>query len=180
MSVVNRRPWWLLPPGRVNPVWWVVLGAAMLSIEYWLGPSVHYPVVYVLPVSLAAWYSGRWTAVALATAVPALRLALIAAQPGPSGTDYSLALATVARGAVILVMGLWFARLGELERELSHRVVTLEGLLPICAICKNIRNDRGEWERLEAYISRRSEAQFSHGVCPTCIESHYSGVLGKG
>jgi hypothetical protein len=115
--------------------------------------------------------------VLFATAVPALRLTLIAAQPGPLGVDYSLVLATVLRGAVILVMGLWFARLGELERELSQRLHTLEGLLPICAICKNIRNDRGEWERLEAYISRRSEAQFSHGVCPTCLESHYGGVL---
>jgi hypothetical protein len=177
---MNRRPWWLLPPGRVNPAWWLALGAVMLGIEYWLGPSLHYPVVYVLPVSLAAWYSGRWTAVAFATAVPALRLALLAAEPGPfTAADYSLALATVLRGAVIVVMGLWFARLGELERDLAHRVDTLEGLLPICAICKNIRNDQGEWERLEAYISKRSEAQFSHGVCPSCMETHYAPELGR-
>ena len=52
----------------------------------------------------------------------------------------------------------------------------LEGLLPICAFCKNIRNDKGEWERMEGYISRRSEAEFSHGICPSCSDKHYPGL----
>jgi hypothetical protein len=52
------RPWWLLPPGRINALWWLALGAAMLAIERFGGPTGQYPVVYAVPVALAAWYSG--------------------------------------------------------------------------------------------------------------------------
>lgn len=55
--------------------------------------------------------------------------------------------------------------------ELEHEVRTLEGLLPICSVCKRIRNDRNEWEQMEVYVSRRSGADFSHGYCPTCAEA---------
>jgi hypothetical protein len=55
-------------------------------------------------------------------------------------------------------------------------VERLEGLLAICSFCKNIRNANGEWEPLETYISKRSEAQFSHSFCPTCLERYYPQV----
>jgi DNA-binding response OmpR family regulator len=60
-------------------------------------------------------------------------------------------------------------RVRELEEALT-RVKQLHGLLPICAYCKKIRDDRNYWQQLEAYISSHSEAQFSHGVCPDCYE----------
>ena len=50
----------------------------------------------------------------------------------------------------------------------------LEGLLPICSVCKSIRNEAGKWESLEAFISERSDADFSHGLCPECLRRHYS------
>ena len=50
---------------------------------------------------------------------------------------------------------------------------TLEGLIPICANCKKVRNDKGYWERVETYISQRSEAKFSHGLCEECINKLY-------
>ena len=84
---------------------------------------------------------------------------------------------TVARGAIIIVTALWFARLSKHERDLHRHVQTLEGLLPICAFCKNIRTDGGNWERLETFISKRSTAQFSHGFCPTCAKTHYADYL---
>jgi PAS domain S-box-containing protein len=52
-------------------------------------------------------------------------------------------------------------------------VTALSGLLPICMHCKQVRNDAGYWEQIEAYISERSEAQFSHGICPNCLAKHY-------
>ena len=80
-----------------------------------------------------------------------------------------LATMTAARGVVILVMALWFARLAEHERQLLRYVVKLEGLLPICSVCKSIRNESGVWEPLEGFISSRSDAHFTHGFCPTCV-----------
>ena len=52
-------------------------------------------------------------------------------------------------------------------------VDTLRGLLPICASCKSIRDDKGYWTQLEVYVGAHSAAQFSHGLCPRCIEKLY-------
>ncbi|HYA14607.1 MAG TPA: PAS domain-containing protein [Syntrophales bacterium] len=60
----------------------------------------------------------------------------------------------------------------ELKEALS-KIRTLSGLLPICAACKKIRNDKGYWEQLETYISERSEADFSHSICPECVNKLY-------
>ncbi|SPF40090.1 hypothetical protein SBDP1_290019 [Syntrophobacter sp. SbD1] len=57
----------------------------------------------------------------------------------------------------------------ELRKALAN-VKVLKGLLPICAWCKKIRDDKGYWQQIEAYISDRSEADFSHGICPSCAE----------
>jgi hypothetical protein len=62
--------------------------------------------------------------------------------------------------------------ISELQKALE-RVKTLNGLLPICASCKKIRDDRGYWNQIEAYIEAYSEAQFSHGICPDCARKLY-------
>jgi len=60
----------------------------------------------------------------------------------------------------------------KLETALSE-VKTLSGLLPICASCKKIRDDKGYWRQIESYIQRYSDAEFSHGMCPECTEKLY-------
>lgn len=57
----------------------------------------------------------------------------------------------------------------QLERALQE-IKTLRGLIPICAWCKKIRNDAGMWEQLEAYLRSHTEANFSHGICPDCLD----------
>lgn len=54
--------------------------------------------------------------------------------------------------------------------ELVKEVTTLKGLLPICASCKKIRDDGGYWQQMEQYISEHSNAEFTHGLCPECVE----------
>lgn len=56
-------------------------------------------------------------------------------------------------------------------------VKTLKGLLPICANCKKIRNDDGYWEQVELYIRQRSDAEFSHDICPVCAKELYGDIL---
>jgi sigma-B regulation protein RsbU (phosphoserine phosphatase) len=58
-------------------------------------------------------------------------------------------------------------RVEELQAALSN-VKQLRGLLPICAYCKRIRGDDQYWQQVEGYIAEHSDAQFSHGICPTC------------
>ena len=64
--------------------------------------------------------------------------------------------------------------IGELEVALA-RIKTLRGLLPICSSCKSIRDDKGYWNQLETYIGDHSDAEFSHGVCPSCLKRLYPG-----
>jgi len=58
----------------------------------------------------------------------------------------------------------------ELEKILSE-IKVLQGIIPICAYCKNIRDDQGYWNQVEKYVSEHTEAKFSHGICPTCFEN---------
>lgn len=53
----------------------------------------------------------------------------------------------------------------------------LSGLVPICAHCKSIREEDGQWKKLEAYLDQRTEAKLSHGICPECAKQHFSDVI---
>jgi PAS domain S-box-containing protein len=64
----------------------------------------------------------------------------------------------------------------ELKQALAN-VKTLRGLLPICASCKKIRDDKGYWTQVEVYLREHSEAVFSHGICPDCMVKLYPGFV---
>jgi CheY-like chemotaxis protein len=63
----------------------------------------------------------------------------------------------------------------ELIRALAN-IQTLSGLIPICAGCKKIRDDRGFWDQVESYISKHSDATFTHGICPECSRKYYPDI----
>ena len=65
--------------------------------------------------------------------------------------------------------------ISELQNTLKE-VKTLRGFLPICSSCKKIRDDKGYWNQIEAYISNHSEASFSHGICPECAKKIYPEI----
>jgi two-component system, cell cycle sensor histidine kinase and response regulator CckA len=89
-------------------------------------------------------------------------------------------------GASVIARDITLRKRDEQERiklieeltEALKRVKTLNGLLPICASCKSIRDDHGYWQQVEAYISEHSEAIFTHGICPECFTAAQSD-LGK-
>ncbi len=58
-------------------------------------------------------------------------------------------------------------------QEAYNKVKRLSGLIPICAQCKKIRDDSGYWNQVESYITEHSDAVFSHGICPDCMEKLY-------
>jgi PAS domain S-box-containing protein len=58
-------------------------------------------------------------------------------------------------------------------KEALENIHTLKSLIPICSLCKNIRDDSGYWEKVEAYFSKHSRASFSHSICPDCLKKHY-------
>jgi CheY-like chemotaxis protein len=64
----------------------------------------------------------------------------------------------------------------QLEAALED-VKQLRGLLPICSYCNKIRDDENHWEQVDTYITRRSDVEFSHSVCPACYKKHVQPML---
>ena len=81
-----------------------------------------------------------------------------------------MALATVVSERQRLILEL---------QEALNRIKTLKGLLPICAACKKIRDDKGYWTHMESYIRQHSEADFTHGICPSCAQKFYPEEYAK-
>lgn len=66
--------------------------------------------------------------------------------------------------------------IADLEKALAE-IKTLKGFLPICASCKKIRDDKGYWNQIEAYISDHTEVEFTHGLCPDCAKQLYPDLV---
>lgn len=77
---------------------------------------------------------------------------------------------------IIKIQNTLAEKVQELEEALST-IKTLSGLVPICSHCKNIRNDDGYWEQVDVYMRNHSDAEFSHGICPGCMEKYYSDIM---
>jgi hypothetical protein len=58
--------------------------------------------------------------------------------------------------------------IAELKKSISE-IKQVQGIIPICSYCHNIRNDEGAWDRVDSYVSKHSDAKFSHGICPECL-----------
>lgn len=64
-------------------------------------------------------------------------------------------------------------------RDALDQIKILRGLLPICAHCKNIRDDKGFWHQVEEYVTSHAEVQFTHGICPVCAKKYYPELYPK-
>ncbi|HMG54296.1 MAG TPA: two-component regulator propeller domain-containing protein, partial [Kofleriaceae bacterium] len=97
-----------------------------------------------------------------------------------TGWFYALAIVTLVLASIavpLLRVRQLRARARDLDRRVQEAVgelKVLSGLLPICAWCKKIRDDGGYWSQIEAYLGARTEAQFTHGICPDCTEKMLS------
>jgi hypothetical protein len=171
-----EKPWWLLPVVQIHSLWWFPVGVAMIWIDYVLGPDWQFPAFHTLPIILAAWWSGVRPALAMGVAEPLAHVVFLLAVWQPSGNVTILVALTLMRAPAMIALALWFHRLADHERQIHRYVDHLEGLLPICSYCKSIRNETGQWELLEDFITARSAADFSHGLCPSCLKQHYPAV----
>jgi len=62
------------------------------------------------------------------------------------------------------------------QKQMQEEIQILRGFLPICASCKNIRDDKGFWSKIESYISARADVEFSHGICPDCFKKKHPEI----
>jgi len=142
------------------------------------GTRIRLGPIYALPVMLASWnLGGRWgVAAALFSAFLWHGIQVIVLHESGITFYRSWDMANgVLSFLAIAYAVLWAKRiLLRVEeanvqlRDALEQVRTLEGLLPICAWCRKVRDDRGIWERIETYVTKHSNATWTHGICPDC------------
>lgn len=151
---------------------YIITTLIVLVVDFYTGKNIRFPILYIIPVGIAAWYNQKTIAYILAVFLSLARFGFNI----PWQETYSLSSAGINTGVRISALVLYaylVDRTSWQTRELKKRVNLLEGILPICASCKKIRNDQGNYEEMEKYISDHSEAEFSHGICPECVKKLY-------
>jgi hypothetical protein len=155
-------------------------------VDYFTGIEFNFFVFYYIPVSLSAWYVGKQWALASAvlSAITWTAVDILSEHNYPHWSLFVWNGGIRLTSFITLGVGLaMIKKLLELEKKLSgnlkatlEEVRMLKGFLPICASCKNIRNDRGYWEKIEQYITEHSDAEFTHTLCPDCIKKLYPDI----
>ncbi len=151
---------------------WAILALLILLVDYLTGPFIQFPFLYVLPVVFASWYNGRWWGFTYAVVLPLVRLYYSAIWTVP-WTFVESSVNAFIRMFILTLLAYFVNRVAKESLAVKKEVGLLEGLLPICASCKKIRDKNNEWQQLEAYISHHSEATFTHGMCPECAKKFY-------
>ena len=154
----------------------LLIGIFILDSLIPLGVAGGVPYVIVVLVSLWSHRPKLPVYIAIIASV----LTLLGLFSSPSGGELwkvisNRLLALLVIWATALLSIRWKAMYIEKEKALSQ-VKILSGLLPICASCKNIRDDKGYWNQIESYIRDHTEADFSHGMCPDCVKKLYPDI----
>jgi hypothetical protein len=174
----------------IGPSWLLVFGVSVW-LDYLIGSLIHVHFLFIIPVLIAAHRSGRIWGFSLAVAMPAahglilfhesaaIHLPQLCAGMATHIATLALLAELVHRVTVqkreLLVQKL---ALADALDEAQHSIKILRGMLPICAGCKSIREDNGYWKRIEDYLQVHSELEFSHGICPDCVEKLYPEFAG--
>ena len=155
----------------------------LLDLAIPLGAAMD--VSYIAVVLLSLWSHKKTTTFLVSISCSILVIIGFYFSP-PGGISWQ-----VMFNRSIALFAIWVTALLTLQRKileekraeaLREREKTLEdikilhGLLPICASCKKIRDDKGYWTQIESYIKDHSEADFTHGLCPECVEKLYPGL----
>ncbi len=150
------------------------------------GVELNFFVFYYIPIAITAWYINRKWALfnSILSALTWTTIDIL------SQHNYSHWSFFIWNGGIRLISFITLAiglsiikHFLDVEKVLTRRlnatleeIKILKGFLPICASCKNIRNDQGYWEKIEQYISNHSEAEFTHTLCPDCIKKLYPDI----
>ena len=159
---------------------WVLFFIALLMAcsDFLAGPVVFFPFLFVIPVALMAWNCSLRTALWLGAVLCVIRFCVQYAWGIPYTFQVAL-INAILRLAILFFITFLCGKLSEQTHALRARVRTLEGLLPTCSFCKDIRDENGEWQQIEDYVASRSEARFTHGICPKCVTKHFSDVMNR-
>jgi hypothetical protein len=161
----------------------IVLG----YLDYVTGYEFGFFVFYFLPIAIAAWKLGFTSSYLISILGSIVWFFSDIHSSHPYSGIFFAIWNTAIRLVSFLIIAYSTSKIRLLltkERENAQKlqnalsqIKTLSGLIPICASCKKIRDDKGYWNQLEAFIQEHSAAEFSHGFCPDCMKKLYGVVL---
>ena len=168
MLSVPPRANYLLPAGLV------VLAAALCLLQLYIPLGIAVGMLYTLPVLISLWVPTRRYTIAAAAAGSAFTIFGFFISESAAAPDPTAILWIGFLNRVLILFLIWTtALLVLLYKRAGEQIKTLEGLIPICASCKKIRDEGGNWNVLEMYIQKHSAASFTHGTCPECLQQLY-------
>src|SRR5439155_23565545 len=159
----------------------LIAGSFLLDLSVPLG--VHDWALYLIPLCITFWLKDRHSPILVAASCTVLiYVELLLSHSGIPCTT-----AIVKRSLGVLVLWLMallimLYRRGEEERlqligelrEAMAELKVLKGILTICSRCKQIRDEKGQWQAVEVYVKDRSSVDFSHIICPDCLDKHFT------
>lgn len=164
---------------KIKLLQWSIIAIIILIGDYFAGPFIQFPVTYIIPIAFVSWYNGRSWGFVFTVTMSLVRLYFniflwtIPWTYLEAGLNFTVSISVFALFATL------FAKIAENNRVLAEKVDVLSGLLPICSNCKKIKDDSNQWEQVESYITKKSSASFTHGLCPDCKEKLYGSQLKK-
>ena len=129
-------------------------------------------------MTLGAWYLSSVAGIGVAVLLVASRFWIVTVLRPDEMPTWAAAVNAGIRLVVLVGFAALTARVARQDRLLATRVRVLEGILPICSFCKKVRLPDGTWEQIDSYVSRHSDAAFSHGFCEPCGRQHYPEITG--
>ncbi|MDB5106532.1 MAG: histidine kinase [Fibrobacteres bacterium] len=179
---------------RANPWFgplWILTFLVSICLDLLLSNMIHVHALFIVPVVLASYASGRYWGYALSLGLPMAHGYLM----HRAGAPVSLPQLCMGMTMHILTLSLLAElvyRVTQQKKELliqkaalaksledaNDSIKILRGMLPICSGCKNIREGNGYWKKIEDYLQVHSELEFSHGICPDCVEKLYPEFAG--
>ena len=105
--------------------------------------------------------------------IPQFNWYLIVEQATDDGDEGLYTTLLINLGISLIITAIVVALVSITLKVYKERMDTLRGIVPICSYCKQIRDDKGYWRQVESYVAKHTEAEFSHGICPNCMENHY-------
>jgi hypothetical protein len=161
-----------------RPITHFLTALACLFLDLFSSPYLLFPIVFVIPVGLAAWYTKPRFAYALALLLPLGRFLITALVEHRVPIPYAEVNAIV-RSAVLLLLAYFIARAAGQNKQLQREVNMLQSILPVCMGCKRIRDEQDAWQTVDVYVSLHTDSTVSHGLCPDCAKSLYGVTLTK-
>lgn len=158
---------------QTTPLYWIFISVVVIYLDYLSGPTIQFPILYLIPILLASWHHRIIWSISLAVILSMIRPLFIPLWEVVHWSTSEMFINALIRGGVFILFAILINKISSQKQELERELNTLKGILPICSFCKKIRKDDDTWDTLEKYISEHSEAKFSHGMCPECAKKNY-------